>query len=343
MPDPRFFEQHSPLSLSEIAHLTGARLLRGDPLSVISETAPLSQASSASLAFLADRRRLGDLRQSRAMAVLVANGDVPDCPDGCAILVSDRPQAAWAAVARKLHRPIQADADQGMIHPGAQLEAGVNFAPGVVIAQGACIGRGTILQPGAVIGPGVEIGRNCLVGVNASIGFALIGDGVSILAGARIGEAGFGVTGDAKGAVDVPQLGRAILQDNVTVGANSCIDRGAWDDTVIGENSKLDNLVHVAHNVRMGRNCRLAAYTGISGSVTIGDGAIFGGRSGVADQLSIGAGAAIGAAAGVFKSVPAGEVWTGYPARPMRRWLREQAALATLARGKRGANDEQED
>ena len=142
--------------------------------------------------------------------------------------------------------------------------------------------------------------------------------------------------------MDIPQLGRAILQDNVTIGANSCVDRGAWDDTVIGENSKLDNLVHVAHNVRMGRNCRLAAYTGISGSVVIGDGAIFGGKAGVADQLTIGEGAAIGASASVFKSVPAGEVWTGFPARPMRRWLREQAVLARLSRGSKGTGHDEE-
>ena len=342
MPDPRFFDEGEPLSLVDIARLTGAVLISGNADLAVRTAAPLSQADRVSLTFFSDRRRSEDLRHTQAGAVLISQKDATLAPADCAVLVSDSPQAAWAAVARRLHPEILHDASAGAIHPSARLEAGVRLSPGVVIGQGACLGAGTIVQAGAVIGPGVAIGRRCLIGANASVSFALLGDGVSILAGARIGEAGFGVAGGSQGAVDVPQMGRAILQDNVTVGANSCVDRGAWDDTVIGENSKLDNLVHVAHNVQMGRNCRLAAFTGISGSVTIGDGVLFGGRAGVADQLTVGAGAAIGAAAAVFKSVPPDEVWTGFPARPMRRWLREQAALAKLSRGKKGTKHDEE-
>jgi UDP-3-O-[3-hydroxymyristoyl] glucosamine N-acyltransferase len=166
------------------------------------------------------------------------------------------------------------------------------------------------------------------------VGFALIGDGVALSAGAVIGEAGFGAAAGPSGVVDVPQLGRVILQDNVTIGANSCVDRGAYDDTVVGENTKIDNLVHIAHNTRVGRNCVMAAYVGISGSVTIGDGVAFGGRAGVADHVSVGSGASIGAAAGVIRDIPAGEVWSGYPAKPVREWLRETAWLARSARRK---------
>jgi UDP-3-O-[3-hydroxymyristoyl] glucosamine N-acyltransferase len=214
------------------------------------------------------------------------------------------------------------------------LEEGVVLAPGVVIGQGARIGRGSSLGPGAKIGPGVAIGRDCRIGANAVIGFALIGDRVSIHAGAVIGEAGFGAAGGPTGVVDLPQLGRVILQDGVTIGANSCVDRGAFGDTTIGENSKIDNLVHVAHNVRLGRNCVAAAYTGISGSTVVGDGVAFGGKAGVADHLKIGAGAQIGASASVFKDVPAGETWTGFPARPLKRWLRETAWLSRKAGGR---------
>lgn len=182
------------------------------------------------------------------------------------------------------------------------------------------------------------IGRYCRIGANAVIGFAMLGDNVAISAGAVIGEAGFGAALGPRGMVDLPQLGRVVIQDNVTLGANSCVDRGAFGDTTIGENTKIDNLVHVAHNVRIGRNCVLAAYTGVSGSTVVGDGVAFGGKAGVADHLNIGSGASIGAAASVFKDVPDGETWTGFPARPLKRWLRETAWLSRMAggRGTRG-------
>ena len=176
------------------------------------------------------------------------------------------------------------------------------------------------------------IGRDCRLGANVTVGFALIGDRVRILSGAVVGEEGFGVAGGRGGAVDVPQLGRVILQDQVTVGANACIDRGAWEDTVVGENTKIDNLVQVAHNVRLGRNCVLAAHTGISGSCNVGDNVMFGGRAGIADHLDIGSGAKIAAAAGVMKDVPAGQIYCGSPARPLRRFMRETAWLARMAK-----------
>jgi UDP-3-O-[3-hydroxymyristoyl] glucosamine N-acyltransferase len=211
----------------------------------------------------------------------------------------------------------------------------------VVVGAGARIGAGTEVGPNCVIGPGVAIGRRCRIGAGAVIGFALLGDEVRIFAGVVIGEPGFGVAATGADVVDVPQLGRVIIQDRVTVGANTCIDRGAWDDTVIGENTKIDNLVQVAHNVRIGRNCIFAAQAGISGSVVIGDGAMFGGRAGVTDHIEIGAGARIAAAAGVMKNVPAGEVWCGTPARPLRRFMRETAWLAksAQARGEAGSDD----
>ncbi len=211
----------------------------------------------------------------------------------------------------------------------------MRLGPGVVVGPGAAIGAGTEVGAHAVIGPGVQIGRHGRIGPHAVIGCALIGDRVRILAGAVVGEAGFGVAGSKEGAMDMPQLGRVILQDGVTIGANACIDRGAYDDTVIGENTKIDNLVQVAHNVRIGRNCVLAAHTGISGSVTVGDGVMFGGRAGIADHVDIGAGAKIAAASGVMKNVPAGEVWGGSPARSLRKWMRETAWLAAQARRER--------
>ena len=249
------------------------------------------------------------------------------------------PQAAYAASANRLHRP-RVHVGQQAISPDAEIEDGALLGPGVVVGPGARIGRGTIVGGNTVIGPGVAIGRDCVIGSNVSIGFALIGDRVKILSNAVIGEHGFGATASDTGIIDIPQLGRAILQDGVTIGANSTVDRGAYDDTVVGENTKIDNLVHIAHNAKVGRNCVMAAYTGISGSVTIGDGVQFGGRSGVADHMEIGDGARVGAAAGVLRDVPPGETWSGYPARPVKQWLRETAWLTRAAAMGRKGSDE---
>jgi UDP-3-O-[3-hydroxymyristoyl] glucosamine N-acyltransferase len=241
-----------------------------------------------------------------------------------------------ALAADRLVRVRRHLAEDPPIHPSAELEPGVVLGPGVMVGEGAQIGRGTWLGPGAVVGPGVAIGRDGWIGARAVIGFALIGDRVRIHAGAVIGEPGFGAAPGPRGVVDLPQLGRVILQDNVTVGANACIDRGAFEDTVVGENTKIDNLVQIAHNVVIGRNCLLAAYTGISGSTVVEDGCVFGGRAGITDHIVIGKGARIAAAAGVMKNVPAGESWGGSPARPVKLWLRETALMARLARRRGG-------
>ena len=242
------------------------------------------------------------------------------------------PPAAYAIAADRLHRPRRHEAGAPTVHPSAELEDGVMLGPGAVVGQGVTIGRGCYISPGAVIGPGVAIGPGGYIGANACVGFALIGARARIHAGAVIGEPGFGAAAGAGGLVDIPQLGRVIVHDGVTIGSGSCVDRGAWDDTVIGENTKIDNFVQIAHNVVIGRDCLLAAHTGISGSAVVGDGCMFGGRAGVTDHVTIGAGARIAAAAGVMKDVPPGESWGGSPARPLGRWMRETAWLARAAR-----------
>jgi UDP-3-O-[3-hydroxymyristoyl] glucosamine N-acyltransferase len=336
MPDPRFFESLGPVPLSELAEAAGAELSdAGAGERPIHGVAPLAQATPETITFFSDRRYAADLKATRAAACFIAPAQAALLPDGCVALLTPEPQAAYARSADRLHRP-RGFRDGPAVDSSASLEDGVRIAAGAVVGPGAEIGAGTEIGPGAVVGPGVAIGRNCSIGPRAVVQFALLGDRVRILTGAVIGESGFGVAASRTGAVDLPQLGRVIIQDGVTIGANTCIDRGAFDDTVVGENTKIDNLVQVAHNVRLGRNCLLAAHTGISGSVSVGDGVAFGGRAGIADHVRIGAGAKIAAAAGVMKDVPEREVWGGSPARPLRRWLRETAWLHKMAAGKAG-------
>ncbi len=337
MPDARFFQTLEPLSVTALAERIGGAVMRGGD-TIIAHVAPLSSADAGAVAFLGDRKFGEALGATRAGCVIVPEAAVDAVPTDAAVIVSREPQAAWARAALALHRPITLD----VVASASDVceDETVILAPGVVVGRGAQIGRGTRIGANTVIGPGVQIGRDCQIGANVTIGFGLIGDRVTILSGARIGEAGFGAAGSSAGPVDVPQLGRVILQDGVTVGANSCVDRGAYDDTVIGENSKIDNLVQIGHNCVIGRNALIAAHTGISGSVTVGDNVMFGGKAGIGDHITIGDGARVAAGAGVLADIPAGETWSGYPAKPVRQFLRETVWLARQAGRKKGEGRE---
>lgn len=336
MPDVRFFEPLASLSVADLAAQIGGEVERGGDR-IIGSVAPLSSADGGAIAFLGDRKFASALATTKAGCVIVSAEAVASAPAEAAVIVSRTPQASWAMASTLLHRPVTLD--RAIAASEAAEDDSVVIEPGVVLGQGVRIGRGTRIGANTVVGPGVQIGRDCVIGSNVTIGFALVGDRVKLYAGARIGEAGFGATGTAAGAMDIPQLGRVILQDGVTVGANSCIDRGAYDDTVIGENTKIDNLVMVGHNCVIGRNNLMAANTGISGSVTSGDNVIFGGKAGIGDHITIGEGARVAAGAGVLADIPAGETWSGYPARPIRQFLRETVWLAKQASSKKAPRE----
>jgi UDP-3-O-[3-hydroxymyristoyl] glucosamine N-acyltransferase len=334
MIDPRFYEALGPVTVRALAP---SAEIGGDPDRLVSGAAPADRAGPTDVCYFEGKKGAAALATAPG-ACVIPPAMAHLAPNAAALILSDRPRAAFARLIPSLLRPRSFAAGGPAIDPSAKLEDGVIVGVGAVIGAGAEIGAGTDIGPNAVIGPGVTIGRRARIGARVSISFAMIGDEVNILAGAVIGEQGFGVAGDASGPVDVPHLGRVIVQDRVTIGANSCVDRGVFDDTVIGEGAKIDNLCHVAHNCQIGRGVLIAAFGGISGSTVVGDNATLGGRVGIADHRTIGAGATLAGGAAVFQDVPPNEVWSGYPAKPLRKWLREAAWLSRKA----GARNESE-
>jgi UDP-3-O-[3-hydroxymyristoyl] glucosamine N-acyltransferase len=337
MTKPLFFKHPVGLTVGEIAALTGAELRNGACLDhVITNIAPLDRAGPSDLAFLDTAKYAAALTSTQAGACLMTERFESQAPSGLSVLRAQEPYRAFVDVARKFYpnalRPSSLFGSKGVtpgaiVHPSAQIENGVSIDPGAVIGPRAAIGAGTVIGATAAIGPDVQIGRDCSIGPGASVIHALIGDNVILHPGCRIGQDGFRYRTGANGHTKVPQLGRVIIQDNVEIGAGTAIDRGASGDTVIGEGTKIDNLVHIAHNVTIGRHCIIAGQCGFAGSVTLGDHVILGGQVGIADHLTIGEGAMIGAKSGVMSNVPAGEKWFGFPAWPGREFLRATAAL----------------
>jgi UDP-3-O-[3-hydroxymyristoyl] glucosamine N-acyltransferase len=242
---------------------------------------------------------------------------------------------AFAAAARTFYPEFgQSGWSQDVsVHQTAQIGEGVVLGPGVIIGPNVEIGQGTRIGPNTVLARGVAIGRNCEIGSNVSIACSYIGDEVLILSGAQIGQPGFGFASASIGHVKIPQLGRVIVQDKVEIGAATTIDRGALGDTVIGEGTKIDNLVQIGHNTQIGRHCIIVAQAGISGSCELGDFVVLGGQAGVADHARIGSGARLAArCAATPGALPGGQDYGGVPARPIKQWARELAAVTLLAR-----------
>jgi UDP-3-O-[3-hydroxymyristoyl] glucosamine N-acyltransferase len=339
---PDFFPASRGLTVGEIADLTRAKPRAGTPLDQrIRNIAPLDTAGAGDLTFLEHRKYLGDLPATRAGACLLAPQFEAAAPAALAVLVTEQPYRAFVAVARAMFpaalRPSSLFAASGPaagahVHPSARLESGVTVDPLAVVGPRAEIGAGTLIAAGAVIGPSVCIGRDCAVGAGATVLHALIGDRVIIHPGARIGQDGFGYLPSPKGHQKIPQARRVIIQDDVEVGANTTIDRGSTRDTVIGEGTKIDNLVQIAHNVSVGRHCLIASQAGISGSSQVGDFVMMGGQVGVADHITVGAGAMLGAQSGHMYDVPAGASWVGSPAQPVRDFMKGVAVLRRLVR-----------
>jgi UDP-3-O-[3-hydroxymyristoyl] glucosamine N-acyltransferase len=334
------------MKLSQLAEALGAELrLAGDDVD-IRGVSSATAATPASLVFAEDPQSLAAALASRAAAVIVSPKLPVSSPDK-SLLLAAQPRLQFAQAARLLRPPEPGTGlhPSAVIDPTATLGEDVSVGPCAVVGSGAEIGAGTSIGAGAIIGAGVKVGANCRIYPRVALypGTEL-GNNVVLHAGVVLGSDGFGYVRDAVTGeyLQFPQQGRLIIEDDVEVGANSTIDRGALEDTRIERGVKIDNLVHLGHNVRVGRNVVIAAQTGVSGSSSIGDNAIVGGQVGIGDHAHVGEQVILGSGSGVLthkKVKGAGIVFWGRPARPLRQYLKELAALARLAR----ASDEEEE
>ncbi len=319
MPDARFYISLEPVDVEEAVRLVGAEWVRkrADVGKISRAAAPNELGAYDAVIFAESPARVAALSGKRFGLCLVppALADATDGLDGAVASVKN-PRAAFADLAARLHR--LKTIDDG---PAPAIDRSAN------------------VHPAAVLGAGVVIGARTIIGPHVSIECAIIGDDCVIAPGAAIGGQGFGFGAGAHGLRRAPHLGRVIIGRAVEIGANCCVDRGSLGDTVIEDGVKIDNLVQVAHNVRIGAHTVIAALAGIAGSSSIGARCQIGGQVGIASHLTIGDDARIAAQSGLMRDIPAGETWGGAPAQPMMTWMREIAALSRLAQRKKKASD----
>jgi UDP-3-O-[3-hydroxymyristoyl] glucosamine N-acyltransferase len=334
------------MRLADLASKLGATLApaaNGEVL--IEDVRPLAEAQAQHLSFLDNRKYMPQLRETRAGACLIAP-EFADRVPPATVAVSMKAPYRGFAVALQLFYPdalqpkaALAHAGEPAIHPSAVLGEGAVVEAGAIIGREAQIGSGTTVAAGAVVGYRCIVGQGCYIGPGVSLTHAIVGDRVILHAGVRIGQDGFGFAMGPQGHLKVPQIGRVILHDDVEIGANSCVDRGALKDTVIGQGTKIDNLVQIGHNVVIGRHCVIVGQTGISGSTELGDFVVMGGQSGAVGHIKVGSGAQIAGGGHAKDDVPAGARMGGTPAVPMMEWARQIAALKRLGRRSRAHED----
>jgi len=333
MADKTFFNLSAPMTVQELAELTACEV-RGEGQDLISGVAPIESACRDDITFLSNPKYASTLEGSKAGACILSKKYEEKAPAGMTLLLSDNPYAAYAKIATKLYPEnavVPGVSPSASISESAKIAGSCSVSANVVIENNAEVGEGTHIAPGVYVGRGVRIGKNCTIGHGATLTHCIVGDNVLMHPGVRIGQDGFGFATINGVHIKVPQLGRVIIESNVEIGANTCIDRGAGPDTIIGEGTKIDNLVQIGHNVQTGKGCVIVAQVGVAGSTKLGDYVVLGGQVGVAGHLNIGSMVNVAAQSGVAQNVAPKEIIGGSPAVPIKQWHRQTIAVKKLA------------
>lgn len=324
-----------PIILKELADICGARIEGGDSSAAIHSAAEITSAGQGQVTQLTNARYTRHIRDSKASACFIAEGfNVGELPGNIALLICADPEISFIKAVELLHPARSYNrriAAQAVLEVNVTLGDQVYVGPYAVIGENSSIGDGGEIHAGAYIGKNVSLGKNCRIYPYAVIyDDVVVGDNVIIHSGAIIGADGFGYKFRNNAHVKVPQVGNVVIEDNVEIGANTCIDRGALGSTLIGAGSKIDNLVQIGHNNKVGKNVIMCGLTGVSGSCNIEDYAILAGSSGIADHVTIGRGAVVMARSGVAGDVKAGTQVFGSPAKDKKTAYKEQIAISKL-------------
>jgi UDP-3-O-[3-hydroxymyristoyl] glucosamine N-acyltransferase len=324
------------MKLKELADLTGGRIL-GNRDSEIKGAAGIKEAEDGDITFLSDKRGLPDISASRASAIITSESllePVQNARGTLNMLVVDNPQYSFAKALEafycKPHNPTGIS-DKAEIGSNIKIGSDVSVYPSAFLGNNVSLGDRVIIFPGVYIGNGVSIGNDSIVHPNVTIRErVVIGKEVIIHSGTVIGSDGFGYALEKGEHYKIPQIGGVLIEDKVEIGSNVSIDRATTGNTIVGQGTKIDNLVQIAHNVSIGKKCIIVSQVGISGSVKIGDGVVLAGQVGVKDHVKIGNGAVAAGQSGITRDIPEGQVYSGMPAIPHKTWLRAQSMFARL-------------